>query len=105
MSCRRAAPTHHYDSGTEIHSGRSGDDPSRRRYRSSVRLIDCVGYMVKGASGQFEDGVERMVTTPWFDKEISLTEAAEQGTYKVIAEHSTIGLVVTCDGTICEIPP
>ena len=60
--------------------------------------------MVKGASGQFEDGVERMVTTPWFDKEISLTEAAEQGTYKVIAEHSTIGLVVTCDGTICEIP-
>ena len=59
----------------------------------SVRLIDCVGYMVKGASGQFEDGVERMVTTPWFDKEISLTEAAEQGTYKVIAEHSTIGLV------------
>ena len=70
----------------------------------SVRLIDCVGYMVKGAFGQFEDGVERMVTTPWFDKEISLTEAAEQGTYKVIAEHSTIGLVVTCDGTICEIP-
>ena len=70
----------------------------------SVRLIDCVGYMVKGASGQFEDGVERMVTTPWFDHEISLTEAAEQGTYKVIAEHSTIGLVVTCDGTICEIP-
>ena len=70
----------------------------------SVRLIDCVGYMVKGASGQFEDGAERMVTTPWFDKEISLTEAAEQGTYKVIAEHSTIGLVVTCDGTICEIP-
>ena len=70
----------------------------------SVRLIDCVGYMVKGASGQFEDGVERMVTTPWFDKEISLTEAAEQGTYKVIAEHSTIGLVITCDGTICEIP-
>ena len=69
-----------------------------------MKMIDCVGYMVKGASGQFEDGVERMVTTPWFDKEISLTEAAEQGTYKVIAEHSTIGLVVTCDGTICEIP-
>lgn len=70
----------------------------------SVRLIDCVGYMVRGASGQFEDGVERMVTTPWFDREISLTEAAEQGTYRVISEHSTIGLVVTCDGTICEIP-
>ena len=78
---------------------RLGDDTDL-----SVRLIDCVGYMVKGASGQFEDGVERMVTTPWFDREISLTEAAEQGTYKVIAEHSTIGLVITCDGTICEIP-
>lgn len=70
----------------------------------SVRLIDCVGYMVNGAAGQFEDGAERMVTTPWFDQEISLTEAAEQGTHKVIAEHSTIGLVITCDGTICDIP-
>ena len=70
----------------------------------SVRLIDCVGYMVSGATGQFEDGEERMVTTPWFDHEITLTEAAEQGTRKVIAEHSTIGLVVTCDGTICDIP-
>ena len=70
----------------------------------SVRLIDCVGYMVSGASGQFEDGAERMVTTPWFDREISLTEAAEQGTHKVIAEHSTMGLVITCDGSICDIP-
>lgn len=70
----------------------------------SVRLIDCVGYMVSGASGQFENGTERMVTTPWFDKEISLTEAAEQGTHKVIAEHSTIGLVITTDGSICDIP-
>lgn len=70
----------------------------------SVRLIDCVGYMVKSAVGQFEDESERMVTTPWFDHEISLTEAAETGTYKVIAEHSTIGLVVTTDGTVCGIP-
>lgn len=70
----------------------------------SVRLIDCVGYMVDGAGGQFEDGTERLVTTPWFDHEIPLTEAAEKGTYKVIAEHSTIGIVVTTDGSICEIP-
>ena len=72
--------------------------------RLSVRLIDCVGYMVRGAMGQFEDGVERMVTTPWFDREVSMTEAAELETGKVIAEHSTIGLVITTDGTICDIP-
>jgi len=70
----------------------------------SVRLIDCVGYMVAGASGQFENGVERMVTTPWYPEEIRLTEAAERGTHKVISEHSTIGLVITCDGSICDIP-
>jgi stage IV sporulation protein A len=70
----------------------------------SVRLVDCVGYMVPGAAGQFEDGAERLVTTPWFDHEITMTEAAEQGTRKVIAEHSTIGLVVTTDGSICDIP-
>ena len=70
----------------------------------SVRLIDCVGYMVPGASGQYEDGRPRMVNTPWFDYEIPMTEAAETGTRKVIAEHSTIGLVVTTDGTITELP-
>ena len=70
----------------------------------SVRLIDCVGYMVDGASGQFEDGEERLVTTPWFDHEVTMTEAAEKGTHKVIAEHSTIGIVVTTDGSICDIP-
>ncbi len=69
----------------------------------SVRLIDCVGYMVQGAIGQFENDVERMVTTPWFDHDIPLTEAAELGTRKVIAEHSTIGLVITTDGTITDI--
>lgn len=70
----------------------------------SVRLVDCVGYMVEGAGGQFEDGEERLVTTPWFDREVTLTEAAEKGTYKVITEHSTIGIVITCDGSICDLP-
>lgn len=70
----------------------------------SVRLIDCVGYMVDGAAGQFEDGEERLVTTPWFDREVTMTEAAEKGTHKVIAEHSTIGIVITTDGSICDIP-
>lgn len=70
----------------------------------SVRLIDCVGYMIPGASGQMEDGQERMVTTPWFDNEISITEAAEEGTKRVICDHSTIGLVITTDGSICGIP-
>jgi len=69
----------------------------------SVRLIDCVGYMVEGAVGQFEGEEERMVTTPWFDHDIPMSEAAETGTHKVIAEHSTIGVVVTTDGTIGEI--
>lgn len=70
----------------------------------SVRLVDCVGYMVDGASGQFDEDGERMVTTPWFDHEVSITDAAEKGTHKVIAEHSTIGIVVTTDGSICDIP-
>lgn len=70
----------------------------------SVRLVDCVGYMVDGAAGQYEDGNERLVTTPWFDHEVTMTDAAEKGTYKVIAEHSTIGIVVTTDGSICDIP-
>ena len=69
-----------------------------------VRLIDCVGYMVPGAVGQLEGDSERMVTTPWFEHEIPLTEAAEIGTRKVIAEHATIGIVVTTDGTITDIP-
>ena len=70
----------------------------------SVRLIDCVGYMVESAMGQWEDGLPRMVSTPWFDYEIPMTEAAEFGTRKVISEHSTIGLVITTDGTITDIP-
>ena len=70
----------------------------------AVRLIDCVGYMVPGAVGQTEDDAPRMVTTPWYDHDIPMTEAAEIGTRKVIAEHSTIGIVVTTDGTITDIP-
>ncbi len=69
----------------------------------SVRLIDSVGYMVKGAMGQFEDGQPRMVTTPWFEQEIPMAEAAEIGTRKVITEHSTIGIVITTDGSITDI--
>jgi stage IV sporulation protein A len=69
----------------------------------SVRLIDCVGYMVEGALGRFEGDSERMVTTPWFDGDIPITEAAEVGTRRVIAEHSTIGIVVTTDGTVTDI--
>ena len=69
----------------------------------SVRLVDCVGYMVEGANGLTEDGSERMVTTPWFEHEISISKAAEEGTRKVIGEHSTVGVLVTTDGSICDI--
>ena len=72
--------------------------------RVSVRLIDCVGYTIPGAAGQFEEDLPRMVTTPWFDHEIPMTEAAEIGTRKVITEHSTIAIVVTTDGSITDIP-
>ena len=70
----------------------------------SVRLIDSVGYLVPGAVGQMEEDLPRMVTTPWFDYEIPMSEAAEVGTRKVISEHSTIGIVVTTDGSISELP-
>jgi len=70
----------------------------------SVRLIDCVGYMVPGALGQFDGELPRMVMTPWFDHEIPMTQAAEYGTRKVIADHSTIGIVITTDGTVADIP-
>ncbi len=69
-----------------------------------VRMIDSVGYMVDGAVGATEDGIPRMVTTPWYDYEIPMTEAAELGTKKVMDEHCTIGLVVTTDGTVTDIP-
>lgn len=69
-----------------------------------VRLIDCVGYMVNGATGHMEDEVERMVKTPWFEQEIPFTQAAEIGTKKVINDHSTIGIVITTDGSFGELP-
>ena len=70
----------------------------------SVRMIDCVGYMVPGAMGQYEELAPRMVMTPWADHEIPMTEAAEIGTKKVITDHSTVGIVITTDGTITDIP-
>ena len=70
----------------------------------SVRMIDCVGYIVPSSLGYIEDDQPRMVKTPWYDEEIPFNMAAEIGTRKVIAEHSTIGLVVTTDGSISEIP-
>ena len=69
-----------------------------------VRLIDCVGFLVKDAGGNIEEGKERMVKTPWFTKAIPFHEAAKVGTEKVIHEHSTIGLVITTDGSFGEIP-
>ena len=69
-----------------------------------VRIIDSVGYMVDGASGHIEEDHERMVKTPWFDYEIPFSKAAEIGTKKVITDHSTIGLVITCDGSFGELP-
>lgn len=70
----------------------------------NVRMIDCVGYCVNGAQGHTEEGQPRMVTTPWFEEDIPFDKAAEIGTEKVIREHSTIGLVITTDGSICDIP-
>ena len=72
--------------------------------RLRVRMIDSVGYMVEGAVGAEEDGQPRMVTTPWYDYEIPMTEAAELGTKKVMQEHCSIGIIVTTDGTITDIP-
>ncbi len=69
-----------------------------------TRLVDCVGYLVNNALGYMEEDVPRMVKTPWSDTEMPFEEAAEIGTRKVITEHSTIGILVTTDGSITEIP-
>lgn len=68
-----------------------------------VRLVDCVGFMVEGAIGHKEDEKERMVNTPWFEEQIPFTKAAHIGTQKVIKDHSTIGIMVTTDGTISDL--
>ena len=69
-----------------------------------VRLIDSVGYLVPGAMGADEEGTPRMVMTPWAQEEIPLAQAAEIGTKKVMEEHSSIGIVMTTDGSITDIP-
>lgn len=69
-----------------------------------TRLVDCVGYLVNNAIGYLEDEAPRMVKTPWSDEEIPFEQAAEIGTKKVIEEHSTIGILVTTDGSITDIP-
>lgn len=75
-----------------------GDNPVK------IRLIDCVGYIVKGAEGLMEEENERMVMTPWSDQPMPFTQAAEFGTRKVIHDHSTIGIVVTTDGSFGDLP-
>ena len=70
---------------------------------ANVRLIDCVGYLVEGAMGVKEGDSPRMVNTPWSTEPMSFEEAGELGTKKVINEHSTIGIVVTSEGSICDI--
>lgn len=72
--------------------------------RFNVRLIDCVGYIVPSSIGYIENEAPRMVMTPWFSEEVPFNMAAEVGTRKVITEHSTIGLVITTDGSISDIP-
>lgn len=69
-----------------------------------ARLVDCVGYLVNNAIGYLEDDVPRMVKTPWSDEEIPFEKAAEIGTKKVINEHSTIGILITTDGSFSDIP-
>ncbi|SFJ57765.1 stage IV sporulation protein A [Thermoflavimicrobium dichotomicum] len=70
----------------------------------NIRLVDCVGYAIEGAKGYEDEAGPRMINTPWFDEPIPFQEAAEVGTRKVIQDHSTIGIVVTTDGSITDIP-
>lgn len=72
-------------------------------FSANIRLVDCVGYVIQGSKGYEDENGPRMVRTPWYDEEIPFVEAAEIGTEKVIRDHSTIGIVVTTDGSIGEI--
>src|SRR5690554_659502 len=76
----------------------------REGINAKIRLVDCVGYTVAGALGYSEAEGPRMVRTPWSEDPMAFEEAAELGTRKVITDHSTIGLVITTDGTITDIP-
>ena len=69
-----------------------------------TRLVDCVGYLVRNSLGYLEENTPRMVKTPWEEEEVPFERAAEIGTKKVIEEHSTVGIVITTDGTITELP-
>lgn len=75
-----------------------------KNLKLKTRLVDCVGYLVDNAIGYLEDDMPRMVKTPWSDEEIPFETAAEIGTKKVIEEHSTIGILITTDGTVTDIP-
>lgn len=75
-----------------------------KNLKLKTRLVDCVGYLVDNAIGYLEDDMPRMVKTPWYDDEIPFETAAEIGTKKVIEEHSTIGILITTDGSITDIP-
>jgi len=77
--------------------------PLKDSASARVRLVDCVGYLIPGALGTSEGDEARMLQTPWSEQEIPFEQAAEIGTQKVISEHSTIGVVVTTDGSIGEI--
>ena len=72
-------------------------------FEASIRLVDCVGYVIEGSKGYEDENGPRMVRTPWYDEQIPFIEAAEIGTEKVIRDHSTIGIVITTDGSIGEI--
>ncbi len=72
-------------------------------FQTNVRLVDCVGYVVEGSKGYEDDNGPRMVRTPWYDEEIPFIEAAEIGTSKVIKDHSSIGIVITTDGSFGEL--
>ena len=105
MSCRRAAPARTIMTAEPKFVPEEAVQIRLEEGAAfSVRLVDCVGYMVDSAVGQFEDLAPRMVMTPWFDHEIPMTEAAEIGTRKVITDHATVGVVVTTDGTVTDIP-
>lgn len=72
--------------------------------RMRVRLADCVGYMIPGAMGGTEEGEARMVRTPWHEDPVPFEEAAAYGTHRIIAEHATVGMLVTTDGTVGDLP-